>query len=295
MRALVFGPNGLIGAHLVERLLNEGYQVTGVSRSKKKQFSSSNYNHISLDITKKEEFSKLSGYYEVIFNLAAFIVPGYSVDEAEKSLLVNALGTLNILDFMIKNDIQRLIQSSSVTVYGNPKKLKVKESSPTNPIISYGVSKLTAEMYCNMYSNLYGLKITTLRYSPVYGKGMTQNTAITIFIGRAKRNENITIYGDGSRFQDYVYITDVVKSNILAVRNDVTGVFNIASGVNTTMKNLAETVVDVFNSSSKIIYDPSKVQEFSIGIDISKAKVELGYNPKFSLRSGLEDYKLLTL
>ena len=294
MKALVFGPNGLIGAHLVERLLKEGYQVTGVSRSQKQLFSSPSYNHISLDISKKEEFSKLTGDYDIIFNLAAHIATGYSTDEAEDCLLVNALGTLHILEFMVEKKIERLIHSSSVTVYGRPKRRIAYEESPTNPIIVYGVSKLTSETYCNMYSELHGLKITMLRYASVYGPGITQKTALPIFIEKARKNEEITLYGDGMRSQDYVYVDDVVDANMLAAEKKVTGAFNIGSGTKTTMKYLAETIVDVFDSTSKISYDPKKAQEFSIGIDIAKARKKLGYEPRYYLKSGLQKYRRLT-
>ena len=294
MKALVFGPNGLIGAHLVERLLKEGHQVTGASRSQKKLFPSSSYNHISLDISRKEEFSRLTGDYDIIFNLAANIATGYSTDEAEDCLLINALGTLHILEFMVEKRIERLIHSSSVTVYGRPKRRIAYEESPKNPIIVYGVSKLTSETYCNMYSELHGLKITILRYASVYGPGITQKTALPIFIEKAQKNEKITLYGDGMRSQDYVYVDDVIDANLLAAEKKVTGAFNIGSGTKTTMKYLAETIVDVFDSTSKISYDPKKAQEFSIGIDIAKARKKLGYEPKYYLRSGLQKYRRLT-
>ncbi|PIT88934.1 MAG: hypothetical protein COU27_02995 [Candidatus Levybacteria bacterium CG10_big_fil_rev_8_21_14_0_10_36_7] len=294
MNALVFGPNGLIGAHLVERLLKEGHKVTGASRNQKKLFSSSKYNHISIDISKKEEFKKLKGDYDIIFNLAAHIATGYSTDEAEDCLLINALGTLHILEFTVEKKIERLIHSSSVTVYGKPKRRIAYEKSPTNPIIVYGVSKLTSEMYCNMYSELHGLKITILRCSPVYGLGMSQETALPIFIEKARKNEEIALYGDGMRNQDYVYVDDVVEANMLAAEKKVTGVFNIGSGTKTTMKYLAETIVDVFDSSSKIFYDPNRAQEFSIGIDIAKARKTLGYEPKYDIKSGLQQYRSFT-
>lgn len=291
MKALVFGSSGLIGVHLVKRLLKEGAEVTGISRSFNNSISSKKYHHISLDIAKKEEFSKLKRKYDIVFNMAAHIVTGYSIDKAQTCLLVNALGTLNILEFMVKRGIERLIHSSSVTVYGKPKRRIVREESPMNPIIVYGISKLTAEKYCSMYAELRGLKITTLRYASVYGPGLTQRTALPIFIKQAQKNENICLYGNGMRSQDYVYVDDVVEANILAATKKITGVFNIGSGIKVTMKELAETIVDVLGSKSTIKYDPNKQQEFSIGIDIEKARRVLGYSPKYNLRKGLEKYK----
>lgn len=292
MRALVFGATGLIGAHLIERLLRDGHTVIGVSRGKsKKSIASKKYHHVLMDISKKEDFSKIHGQFDVVFNMAAHIATGYSIDDATKCLLVNAIGTLNILEFMVKRRINRLIHSSSVTVYGRPKRRVAYEDSPLNPIIVYGVSKLTAEKYCAMFSRLHGLQITMLRYASVYGPGLTQRTALPIFIERVQKNEDIYLYGDGTRSQDYVYVDDVIEANMLAAQNNISGTFNIGSGNKTTMTELAETIVDVFSSKSKIYYDSTKSQEFSIGIDISRAKKHLKYEPKYDLRAGLEKYR----
>ena len=106
MKALVFGATGLIGAHLVERLLKEGAEVTGVSRGKIiKKISSKKYHYISLDISNNKEFSKIRGKFDVVFNLAAHIATGYTTEDAKKCLLINAIGTLNILEFMVKKKI----------------------------------------------------------------------------------------------------------------------------------------------------------------------------------------------
>lgn len=292
MKALVFGATGLIGTQLVRRLLSENVEVTGVARGNNtKDIRSKKYHHISVDISKKDEFSKVRGDFDIVFNMAAHIATGYGTEDAVKCLLVNAIGTLNILEFMIERKIKRLIHSSSVTVYGRPKRRVAYEESPLNPIIVYGVSKLTAEKYCNMFSFLHHLQITMLRYASVYGPGLTQYTALPIFIEKAQKNEDIFLYGDGTRSQDYVYVDDVIEANILAAQNNISGVFNIGSGNKTTMTELAETIVDVFGSKSKIHYDPAKSQEFSIGIDISRAKENLKYKPKYDLRSGLMRYR----
>lgn len=292
MRIIVFGATGLIGTHLVEKLLNRGFEVTGTSRRfPQKPVSSKLYHHVILDISKKEDFKKLTEKYDCVFNMAAHIAPGYLTTEALPCLITNALGTLHILDYMTKKGISRLIHSSSVTVYGKPKRRIVNEHSPTNPIIVYGVSKLTAEKYCHMYSNLHDLKITILRYGSVYGPGLNQRTALPLFIEKALSNKEIILYGDGTRNQDYVYVDDVITANLLTMQKKITGVFNIGSGLKTTMRELAETIIEVFLSKSLIRYDPKKIQEFSIGIDITKAKRELGYKPQYNLKTGLQKYR----
>lgn len=291
MRVLVFGATGLIGTQLVKRLLGEGFEVTGISRNKSKNELSQKYNHVQLDIIKKEDLDKIPGKYDLVFNMAAHISPGYSIEDALPCLLVNALGTLNVLEFMVKRGMKRLIHSSSVTVYGRPRRLIAKETSPKTPIIVYGVSKLAAESYCNMYSELHNLDIIILRYASVYGLGLNQKTALPIFIEKALKNEDIYLYGNGMRSQDYVYVDDVIQANLLGASIGINGVFNIGSGIRTTMTELAETIVDVLESKSRILFDRTKKQEFSFGIDIGKAKKILGYNPRFNLREGLEEFK----
>jgi UDP-glucose 4-epimerase len=290
MKALVFGATGLIGTQLVNKLLKEGFEVTGTSRNKPLNISQG-YDHLQLDIMKKEDFGNIRGKYDLVFNMAAHISPGYSTQDALQCLLVNSFGTLNVLEFMVKRGMKRLIHSSSVTVYGRPRRLIAKETSPKNPIIVYGVSKLTAESYCNMFSELHDLDITILRYASVYGPGLNQKTALPIFIDRAFKNEDIYIYGDGKRSQDYVYVNDVIQANLLAADKKINDTFNIGSGIQTTMKELAETIVDVLDSKSKILFDPTQKQEFSFGIDIEKAKRKLGYKPQYNLRKGLEEFK----
>lgn len=292
MKVIVFGSTGLIGRQLVKKLLNQGHEVTGVSRNPtQNHLNNKSYKHIILDISKKENFSKLKEHCDCVFNTSAYITNGYLSDGALPCLLVNAIGVLNILDFMVEKKISRMIHSSSATVYGKPKNLYVKEEDPLRPIIVYGISKLTAESYCDMYSDLYNFKITQLRYGPVYGPGLKQKTALTLFIEKAIRNEDITLFEDGSRSQDYVYVKDVVDANLLAFKKNIQGIFNIGSGKLITMKQLAETIIEVFSSKSKIKHDYSKTQDFSIGINIEKAHKELGYNPVYDIKAGLEDYK----
>lgn len=292
MRALVFGSTGLIGRQLVKTLLEKGHSVTGTSRNKKQSlFSSLQYKHVGIDVTLQEDFNQLDGNYDWVFNTAAYIPKSRENSESLTCLTINAIGTQNIMDYMLLHNIRRLIHSSSITVYGMPRKLYVREDSPLVPVIVYGISKLTAETLCNMYAKLYGLEITMLRYASVYGPGLTQKTALPIFIEKALKNETITIYQKGRRSQDYVYVEDTAQANLLAAEKNVLGAFNIASGEVTTMKNLAQTIVSVFGSRSKILYDKTKAEDFSIGIDLKKAIKELGYVPQYNLREGLEKYK----
>lgn len=292
MRALVFGATGLIGRAVVQALLAKDHEVIGTSRSTSQNlFTTKAYTHVCVDITRSDDFTQLKGKFDCVFNVTGYVPPSRLPSETLKCFQANTLGTQNILEYMLANDLYRLIHSSSVTVYGKPSKLYVKEDSPLMPVLTYGVSKHSAESFCNMYSQLYGIEITMLRYSPVYGPGFTQRTALSIFIEKAMRNEAITLFQKGKRSQDYVFSHDAAAANLLAAEQNIAGVYNIASGELTTMKTLAKTIIGVFGSTSKIHYDTSQPEEFSIGIDIQRAVNILGYSPSYSLREGLVQYR----
>jgi UDP-glucose 4-epimerase len=292
MKAIVFGASGFIGTHLVTKLLVKGWEVTGVSKNVgRNNTPSKNYRHIYLDISNKNEFAKLTGKYEIIFNTAAHIPTHPSPNEASACLAVNAIGTINILEFMVKKNINRLIQSSSASVYGKPETITLNEKSPLNPLTAYAISKLTAEKYCDMYERTYDLKITKLRYSSVYGVGMQKNSVIPIFLELAKKNKNIILFGKGERTQNFVYVDDVVDANYAAAKNAAVGTFNIGGNSKNTMLDLAKTVIKIYKSSSQIKYDHTKPEEFSVSLSIKKARKELGYNSHFDLYSGLQNYK----
>lgn len=292
MKALVIGSTGLIGRQLVQELLKQGHNVVGASRdSEKSSVISGAYQHIGIDVTRKEDFTKLPRSVDWVFNTSGYVPRARTTEESIKCMMINAIGVQNLLEYMHEHKIKRLIHSSSVTVYGVPPNGVADEKNPLNPVLSYGVSKVAAENFCAMYEKLYGLEITLLRYSPIYGQGLNQRTAFTIFVEKAMKNESITLFQKGERYQDYVYVQDVVQSNILAAEKNILGAFNIASGETTSMRKLAETIISTFNSRSEITYDASQEEEFSIGIDISKARKQLGYQPNYTLEKGLAEYR----
>lgn len=293
---LVTGATGFIGSHLCKALIQKGYRVFGLSSSNKLQRVKS--------LLAKKEFHLLKGdvrdlnflkkilrkhQIKVIFHLAALLPRANALKNPFLFFDVNARGTLNLLNAAYSNKVEKFIYASSDSVYSQPPKyLPVDESHPTLPSTIYGMSKLEGELYCHLYSK--AINITILRYCGVYGKGQHKHNAVYRFISQALKNKPITIYGDGTQSSDFTYIEDVIQGTILAFEKNKPGIYNISSGKETSIKELATIIIELTNSKSKIIFTNQKTNRpFRFVLDITKAKKILGYSPH-SLKEGLSKY-----
>jgi len=285
MSILIIGGRGFIGSYLRQELINKESNFFISSSSQNKGF-------IKLNITNKEDFKNIPKDVKVIFNFGSFIPLDNNIENAEKCLEVNSIGLLNILEFCRKRDI-KLVNSSSASVYGNPIKFPVKEDDIINPMSYYSISKRVGESYCEMFRNRYGLKCISLRYSSVYGPCQRDNTVLPFFIKNVKQNKDLTVFGNGNRFQDFVYVKDIVNANINALKSNNLGVYNIGSGEATKMIDLANLIIKKFSDNNlKVLFDNHKIDKSpSMVLDISKAEECLGYNVKYNLEEGLENYK----
>lgn len=285
MSILIIGGRGFIGDYLRQELIDKNIDVFVSSSSKNQGF-------IKLDITKKEDFDNLPKDIEVIFHLGAFIPVENNIENVGKCLEINSIGTLNVLEFCRRRDI-KLINSSSASVYGFSNKFPINENSLLKPYNFYGISKLVGELYCEVFRNKYGLKYISLRYSSVYGKGQKENTVLPFFIKKVKDGKNITLFGDGRRFQDFVYVKDIINANIMALQSNNNGIYNIGSGRATTMFDLANLIIKKFsNKNINILFDKNREDTSpNMLLNISKAEDELKYKVNYNLEEGLEDYK----
>ena len=294
---LITGGTGFIGTYLVNELTkleNETLLVTTVSKS---EADFGNIKVLKLDVTKKDDFKKLPDDVDTVFHVAAFVSPSDDVKWLERFFSINANGTYNLLEFARKKNIGRFIYSSTVNVCKIPPDyLPIDEKHPTYPLSFYGMSKLFGEMLCTKYQEEYGLSCISLRYSPVYGKGQKPLSVLPIFVNNVINNKPPIVFGTGEYSQDFIYVKDVVKANILAYHSKKTGIYNIASGRKTDIITLAKTTIDAFDKKLEPIIDSSKLEiPFSLYYDISKAKKELGFEPQYDLKSGLLEYKRLLL
>lgn len=268
-RVLVTGSTGFIGSHLTKALKKRGYDVV--------EFEG--------DIRKKKDIEKIPKDIDGIFHLAA-ILP-YRKSTIKEIFDVNTWAINNLI--MNSWIYSKIIYTSSISVYSEPPKyLPVDEIHFTRPSTLYGISKLMGEFYCRFTTSY--LDPIILRYSGVYGLGQHQHEAPYRFIKQALANKPITIYGNGNQSSDFTYIDDIVEGTILAYEKNKPGIYNLTSGEETSIKKLAETIIKITGSKSKIKYinKPSD-RPFRFYCDISKAKKTFGYNPR-SLKEGLKEY-----
>jgi UDP-glucose 4-epimerase len=292
MKILVTGGAGFIGSNLVDKLIDEGHKVfviDNLSTGKKENINKKAIFY-KVDICLLDKILHLFKGIDYVFHLAANPRVVFSVKNPIESHKVNVNGTLNVLYASYKNKIKRLIFASSAAVYGDIKKLPLKENMTPKPISPYGLHKLIGEHYCQLFSNLYNLETVCLRYFNVYGPRMDPNGPYALVIGKflklRKENKPLTIYGDGKQTRDFIYVDDIVKANILAMKSKKVGkgeVINICSGKNYSINYIAKLI------GGKKIYLPARKGEMKHTLgDNSLAKKLLGWKPEISLEEGIE-------
>jgi UDP-glucose 4-epimerase len=291
---LVTGATGFIGSHLCKQLVNHGYHVVGLSKSGKtarlKGIGDTFYLHVA-DIRDTNALQELFKHYQFksVFHLAACVPYAKDVD-----ILVNNKGTSNIAYMASLYNVERLVYSSSISVYSTPPEfLPVSEIHPVQPTESYGMSKRAGEMSCQL-CKMGNINVTILRYAGVYGLNSDPNRTIPNFVRKALKNKTIVIDGNGTNSSDFVYVDDVVNGTILAWQNNEgiynNGIYNIGSGKETSIKDLAQNIVELTSSKSKIVLKKNLIERnFRFYLDITKAKKEIGYAPE-SFRDRLKNY-----
>lgn len=299
-KILVTGASGFIGQHLVGKLLSSGdeiYILKHRSSVPKEWFKNNKIKIFNIDIANSKDFSKIkkSLKFDIVFHLATYIPNNEKWPETDKCFMVNCLGAYNLINFLKSRPPKKLIISSSVSVYqaiaSSNKVLKISEQTPTIPGSFYGLSKLTADLLFERFAEDFNINTVFLRYSSVYGPGQSSRTVLPIFINNVKQGKNLTIFGEGRKVQDFIYIDDVVKANIWALKPSIRGIYNIGSGMGANVVDLAKKIIKVFDSKSKIVFNKLKTEDKSkIVMDISRAK-EKGFKIDYPLLRGLERLK----
>lgn len=305
-RVLVIGGAGFIGGFVVSELLK--YPVKEViiydnfARGKQDNISDSlkdqrcNIFPFGGDIRELDILDKAFDGIDYVFHLSAMWLL-HCKDFPRTAFHVNIAGTFNVLEACVKHKIKKLIYSSSASVYGDAVEVPMTENHPFNNKNFYGATKIAGEAMCTAFHDRYGLEVIGLRYMNVYGPGQDQHAVysgvVPIMLNKIDANQTPVINGDGSQAYDFIYVEDVARANIAALESDQQyGFYNVGTEVQTTIKQLCDTILKLKSSSLEVEYKPYSADDARalvqnrIGSD-KKAKEEIGFNFKYSLEEGL--------
>ena len=295
-KVIVTGGAGFIGTHLVRKLLDSKIEVTVIDRSGQRLLNTTDVNTDYLKVITADVISALEKQlvslddYDVLFHLAGVSIVSESVKNPENDLRANLLSTFNLLEGLRSNkNPPAIIFTSSAAVYGNPRRIPIEENDPTLPLSPYGVSKLAAERYIDIYCKLYNISGASLRIFSVYGPE-DKRVVHDIFRKLEDDPDRLFLLGDGSQERDFIYVDDVARALLHAAEHAPKKgeVYNVASGKSIRVSQLAKEICKVLGVNPEIEYANKDRPDDP---DISVANVDrlkkLGFECDISLQEGI--------
>lgn len=263
---LITGGLGFIGSH-ISNMLVENNNITILDNlSTGNIYNLDNPHHENLEIIKEDicevNLNELTKDIDYIFHLAAMASVPLSIDEPIKCNEINLNATVKLLNSAVKNNVKKVIFSSSAAVYGENTNMPLKETEPLMPNSPYAASKSSCELYLKSFYESYGLNYIVLRYFNVFGPKQDKNSdyaaVIPNFISAFLEDENPKIYGDGEQTRDFVYVGDVARANISAAESEYAGVVNVASGEKISVNQLFRIIKNTLGSDLDAEYLPER-------------------------------------
>ena len=295
MKSLVLGGNGFIGSHLVAGLLEEGYQVRIYDRSPNRFHTTPrNAEYVEGELGNHGLIRAAVEGVETVFHFVSTTLPKTSNDDPIYDVRSNLIDTLQLLESCVEAGVRKVVfASSGGTVYGQPQTMPIAEDHPTIPITSYGIVKLAVEKYLGLFDYLHGLDYTVLRISNPYGPYQNpggQQGAVPVFLYRLRTGQPVTIWGDGSVVRDYLYISDLVEALKLAAETDTKKkVFNVGSGLGTTLNELVAIIAEVTGERPEVEYVAGRALDVPANVlDVARVREELGWSATVGLAEGIE-------
>jgi UDP-glucuronate 4-epimerase len=306
--ALVTGGAGFIGSHLVDALMDEGWEVTVIDNfdpfyapSTKREHVAPHKNHpryhlSEIDIRDADALHSVfaGSSFDVIVHLAARASVRASIDDPIACQQVNVSGTQHLLELAQKHDVPQFVFGSSSSVYGtNPNVPWSEEDTDLRPISPYASTKLSAELLGHTYQHLYDLRFIALRFFTVYGPRQRPDLAIRKFARLALQGEPIPIYGDGTTRRDYTYVGDIIRAVRAAMdyREASYAVMNVGSGQPIELNDMVDALEDVLGRTLERTHLPEQPGDVpQTWADIRRAQTRLGYEPQVELREGIRRF-----
>lgn len=296
-KILVIGGAGFIGSHVAERYLKSGWEVAIVDNlfTGKKENIPSKAKFYPIDILDKKKLETVfkEENPSIINHHAAQIDIRTSLKDPGFDASVNVLGTIYLLELAVKYKLKKFIfASTGGALYGEAQQKPSVEEDPVYPFSHYAVSKFCAEQYIRLYSRLYGLSHTILRYGNVYGPRQNPQGEAgvnAIFIHALLSKQTPTIFGDGEQIRDYVYVEDVAEANVKAASGGDGETINIGTGETTTVNQLFSHLKEILRFEGNARFEPKRAGEiFCSRLSVKKAEKILGWKPSVSLGEGLK-------
>ena len=288
-KVLVTGATGFVGPYLVRELSDRKARIKVLSMNKTSSLFEDKTTVVSGNITDQSSLKNIMKGVDIVFHLAAVSNVNYAISHPRETFETNATGTLNLLEEARKNEVEKFVYISSSHVYGIPQYLPMDEKHPVNPHEPYAASKAAAEMLVTIYALNYGLKTTIIRPFNMFGPGQSEDFIIPSIIGQALTKEVVEL-GNLTPTRDLLYITDAIEG-ILTIAEQGEGVYNIGSGIETSIKDVVETIIKIIDPSKKYVSIETRRRSNAIDIprmcaDISRLR-SLGWSPVVCLEEGL--------
>ena len=294
MRITVTGGAGFIGSHLVDRLIEDGHTVQVIDNlyTGNKEFVHSKAQFVELDIRDPKLYSVLEEFRpDYIFHEAAQTEVSTSMRDPMLDCDINLMGLINLLNAAVKLDVKKFLMPSSAAVYGNLDTLPLNEEMIGNPSSFYGLTKLTTEHYLRIYHEAFGLPYICYRYSNVFGPRQGnggEGGVISIFAKAIVQGSPIIIYGDGKQTRDFIYVDDVVEANILGMQHQVTGIYNVSTGISSSVNLLVDEFRNISGKDIEVVYDKPRLGDIRDSVlATDKSEKELLFTAKYNLHDGL--------
>ncbi len=293
-KAVVVGGAGFIGSNLVDELILKGYNVHVVDNLSEGKIENVNKKAVlhTVDICNPSELIEPFNGADYVFHLAALPRVQYSIMYPRETQEVNVTGMLNVLMAARDAGVKRVVYSASSSAYGDQKEMPLREDMSPHPMSPYGLHKYVGELYCRVWSEVYGLPTVSLRYFNVYGPRLDPDGAYALvtvkFLKQRAEGKPLTITGDGTQTRDFTHVHDVVRANILAAESEKVGrgeVINIGAGKNVSVNKIAELI------GGETKYVDARLEPHDTLADNRLAKELLGWEPEVSLEDGVAELK----
>lgn len=297
MKIVIFGGSGFIGSTIADRLLLDGHELRIFERPRvapyRKFAESERVEWMTGDFSSTHDVNDAISGVDVVLHLVSTTLPKSSNDDPIYDVQSNVVATLQMLNAMVDHNVRKIVFiSSGGTVYGNPTYLPIDEKHPTNPLVSYGITKLAIEKYLQMYRHLHGISAVTLRVANPYGERQrieTAQGAVGVFLHHALKGIPIEIWGDGSVTRDYIHVSDVAEAFVRAVEySGAQSCFNISSGTGTSLNELIGILEQVLGQPIVRRYLPGRSFDVPVSVLCNNlAQEELKWAPSISMRDGI--------